>query len=204
MRRRCSAQSSCRPGSTDVSGAQASLAGLGVAAVLFMGTSPVAKGTSAEDQRAISRLRFAISYLQSVYLRRPALLGGTMLLSALVQAANVILVWLVGLAIDAPVPAAYFGIAVPMVTLLTLLPVSLNGMGLREGGLVLFLQPLGVPAGTALSLAFLWFLVFTAVSLMGGGVYLFGRFPRPEVQTDHGPVRSNSDQGRAGQYCAAA
>ena len=67
--------------------------------------------------------------------------------------------------LDAPVPGAYYWVVVPTVTLLTLLPVSLNGMGVREWGMTLFLVPLGVPAGTAVSLAFLWFAVFAACSL---------------------------------------
>ncbi len=134
-----------------------------------------------------------------LYLGRGWLLLATMGLSLVIQAANVVLVWLVGWAIDAPVPGTYYWILVPMVTLLTLLPVSLNGMGIREGGMALFLAPLGISESLAVSLAFLWFSVFTAASLCGGGVYLFGRFPRPQGQAEHEPVCGDSDQGRTGQ-----
>jgi uncharacterized membrane protein YbhN (UPF0104 family) len=138
------------------------------------------------------------------YLRRPALLMLATALSLAVQAANVVLVWLVGKAIAAPIPASYYWIVVPMVTLLTMLPVSLNGMGIREGGMVLFLAPLGVSEGTAVSLAFLWFSVFTATSLVGAGIYLFGNFSRPEERPIYGSLGGDSDQGRAGQSSAAA
>jgi glycosyltransferase 2 family protein len=137
-------------------------------------------------------------------LGKPRLLLVSLALSLVVQAANVVLVWLVGLAIGAPVPAAYYWVFVPMVSLLTLLPVSLNGMGVREAGMVLFLAPLGVGEGTALTLAFLWFCVFTAASLLGGVVYLFGWFPRPEGKPGHGPVDHHPDQGRTGQFRTAA
>ncbi len=140
---------------------------------------------------------------QAVYLGRPGLLLSTTLLSVAVQLANVVLVWLVGLALDVPVPALYYAVAVPMVTLLTLLP-SINGVGLREGGLVLFLAPLGVGESTALTLSFLWFAVFVVNSLMGGAVYLFGRFPRPGEHAEHGLVGGGPNQGRAGQLGAAA
>jgi uncharacterized membrane protein YbhN (UPF0104 family) len=116
------------------------------------------------------------------YFQHPRLLLGTTGLSVVVQAANVLLVWLIGQAIGAPVPAIYYWIFVPMVSLLTLLPVSINGMGIREGCTVLFLAPLGVSEGTALCLALLWFSVLTVVSLSGGGVYLLGRFARPGLQ----------------------
>lgn len=114
-----------------------------------------------------------------VYLHRPQLIFGTMLLSLAIQAGNVALVWLVGLAIEAPVPGTYYWIMVPMVTLMTMLPISLNGMGVREGGTILFLSPLGVPHATALSLALLWFAVFTSASLLGGLLYVMGGFSKP-------------------------
>jgi uncharacterized membrane protein YbhN (UPF0104 family) len=144
------------------------------------------------------------------YLRHPGLMLGTAALSLLVQLANVVLVWLVGLAIGVPVPAAYYLILVPLVTLLTMLPISLNGMGIREWTTSLFLQPLGVSQGAALCLALLWFLVLTAVSLVGGLVYLFGgrwatlRFLRAEDQPHHGSFGGNSHQGRTRQSQAAA
>jgi hypothetical protein len=62
----------------------------------------------------------------------------------------------------------------PMLTLLMLLPVSVNGMGVREGGMVLFLAPLGIDAASAITLAFVLFSVGVAVSLVGGVFYLFG------------------------------
>jgi uncharacterized membrane protein YbhN (UPF0104 family) len=128
----------------------------------------------------------------------------TTVFSLLVQASNVVLLWLIARAIDAPLPASYCGIVVPMVTLLTLVPVSLNGMGVREGGMVLFLTPLGIAPATALTLAFLWFSVFVAVSFVGAGVYLCGNFSRPGERADDPFVGSNSDQGRARQSKDAA
>jgi uncharacterized membrane protein YbhN (UPF0104 family) len=140
----------------------------------------------------------------AVYRHRPLLLVSTSVLSLAVQAANVVLVWLIGRAIGAAVPAGYYWIAVPMVSLLTMLPISLNGMGIREGGMVVFLAPVGVTSATAISLAFLWFLVFTATSLVGAGLYLLGNFSRPVEGATYGSVGSHSDQGRTGQSAAAA
>jgi uncharacterized membrane protein YbhN (UPF0104 family) len=149
------------------------------------------------------RLRRLVDGLR-IYLRQPLLLLATTGLSLIVQAANVVLVWLIGRAIGAPVPAGYYWLVVPMVTLLTMLPVSLNGMGIREGGMILFLDPLGVSHATAVSLAVLWFTVFTTTSLIGAGVYYFGNFSRPEERPIYGSLGGDSDQGRAGQPAAAA
>jgi uncharacterized membrane protein YbhN (UPF0104 family) len=132
-------------------------------------------------------------------------------LSIVVQVANVILVWLVGTALGAPVPASYYWVLVPMVSLLTMLPISVNGMGVREGATAVLLAPLGVAQETAVTLALLWFAVTALVSLSGGVVYLSGRFQRPalsrtskEDEISNGPICRNPDQGREGQSQAVA
>jgi uncharacterized membrane protein YbhN (UPF0104 family) len=151
-----------------------------------------------------TRRQGALAAAMKAYLSRPGRLLVAAALSVLVQAANVALVWLIGVALGADVPASFWWIMVPMVTLLTLLPVSLNGMGIREGGTVLFLSQVGVSAGTALTVAVLWFAVMASNGLAGGLVYLFGSFPRPRMREDHGCVGHHSDQGREGQRSAAA
>jgi uncharacterized membrane protein YbhN (UPF0104 family) len=182
---------------------------LGSCALAVVGLALLPLGTRL-GARASRRTRQLLEALAAV--RSPRLLLVTTVLSVFVQVANVVLVWLVGQAVAAPVPATYYWVLVPMVSLLTLLPISVNGMGVREGAMALFLAPLGIARGTALTLAFLWFAVTAVVSLAGGLVYLFGHFPPlalapsepDEVQSNHGPVDCDSDQGRAGQLNAAA
>lgn len=107
-------------------------------------------------------------------LRAPKLFAETTFMSILVQVAAILLLWCLGIGLGLDVPITYYCVLVPMVSLLMLLPISLNGMGVREGGTVLFLLPLGVDESASLSLAFLWFTTGVAVSLMGGVVYLCG------------------------------
>jgi uncharacterized protein (TIRG00374 family) len=152
----------------------------------------------------VTSLISSLVFLQITFGNRRGLVLSTTLLSVAVQVANVVLLWLIGLALRIPIPGIYYWILVPVVTLLTLLPISLNGMGVREGGIVLLLQPLGVGSGLALTLAFLWFATFTIVSLSGVVFYLWGRHPRLEVHGHDGIVSSDSDQGRAGQLKTAA
>src|SRR5439155_7415572 len=94
---------------------------------------------------------------------QPRILMPTLLLSLCVQAANVLIVWLIGQAIHVPVPSAYYWVMVPMVTLLTLLPISINGMGVREEATALFLTPLGIAESAAVTLSVLWFAVSASV-----------------------------------------
>jgi glycosyltransferase 2 family protein len=127
------------------------------------------------------------------------------LLSFVVQVANVLLACLLGAALGLPVPPAYYGVLAPLVALLALLPISLNGMGLREAGTVVLLAPLGVSAAEAVTLAVLTFAVYAVASLGGGVVLLLGRFPRfEEVRLDDHAIGGDSDQGRTRQSSAAA
>ena len=152
----------------------------------------------------LAKLLAAARDLRGALWPSPRVFLVTTLLSVFVQAANVIVLWLVGLALGLDVPASYYWILVPVVTLMTLFPVSVNGMGVREWGTVLMLAPLGVGKEAATALALLWFLTFSAVSLAGAGFYLFGRFPRFEVRPDDEPVGGDPDQGRERQPAAAA
>lgn len=141
--------------------------------------------------------------------RQPNVLIATTLLSAFVQVAGVTMVWLISMALDLPVPGSFYWIMVPLVSLLTLLPVSVNGMGVREGATVVLLAP-WISNVLAVSLSLLWFAVYVAMSLCGGLVYLFGRFSKPEApadlpaEDDHESLDRDSDQGRTGQLRPAA
>lgn len=125
-------------------------------------------------------------------LRSPGLLAKTAFISLIVQVASVGLVWMVGQALNSPVPVSFYWVMVPMVSVLTLLPVSVNGMGVREGATAVLLAPLGIAEGPALTLALMWFSVYAATSLLGGLVYLFGRFPKWQLAS---PVAAASQSG---------
>jgi uncharacterized membrane protein YbhN (UPF0104 family) len=182
-------------------GGTAACALLGIAAV------PLLTRYGGRVSKRLHKVRLALALLTA-----PRLLAASTLLSLVVQAGNVALVMLIGAAIGAPVPPAYYWIVVPMVTLLTMLPISINGMGMRENAMVLFLAPFGVAKDLAVTLGLLWFTVFLVASLAGGLVYLFGQFERPvmpapaphEGETDHGSVSGGADQGRTRQHPAAA
>jgi glycosyltransferase involved in cell wall biosynthesis len=65
-------------------------------------------------------------------------------------------------------------LAVPAVALLTILPVSISGVGVREGALVWMLASYGLSQELAVALGLLWFLVTVVSGLAGGIVYLCG------------------------------
>lgn len=63
---------------------------------------------------------------------------------------------------------------IPVVAMAQVLPVSVNGLGLREGALVLLLHPLGVPTTQAVALGLLIYGMNLTVSLIGAPAFAVG------------------------------
>jgi hypothetical protein len=60
----------------------------------------------------------------------------------------------------------------PMVAMVTVLPITWNGLGLREAAFVTFLGVYGVPAAQAVAISLTAFGVILVWNLFGGVVYL--------------------------------
>jgi glycosyltransferase 2 family protein len=149
---------------------------LGLGVLWLVHRSPWLSATRREQLGPIVELIFA----RRLWTRMSVLSLGT-------QGVGLVLVWCLAVSIDLDVPFSYVCVFMPMLTLLMLLPVSVNGMGIREGGMVLFLAPLGIDAASALTLAFLLFSVGAAVSLLGGLLYVLGAAPSESRDGDGAP-----------------
>src|SRR5690606_34180014 len=69
----------------------------------------------------------------------------------------------------------------PAVLIAQVLPISMSGLGVREGAFVLFLGPLGVATDEAVALGLLLYLLNLAVSLLGAPAFAAGGRPRASV-----------------------
>jgi hypothetical protein len=101
-------------------------------------------------------------------------------LSWFIQMASIVEIWLLGKALGVATPLLAYAVVVPLVTLMTVLPISISGVGVREGGLLILLGRVGVPSAGAVALGMLWFCMLATASLTGGLIYLrtgFSRFP---------------------------
>ena len=88
--------------------------------------------------------------------------------------------WIVARALGLDVPFRYICIFHPLVSALTAIPITISGIGLREGGYLLFLQRIGISQASAVAYSGLWFLVIVMSSVVGGLVFLASgaRLPR--------------------------
>jgi uncharacterized membrane protein YbhN (UPF0104 family) len=97
--------------------------------------------------------------------------------AVVVQVARIGVHVLVARALGLDLRLQYFFLLVPLLAVAVSLPISLNGIGVREGvGIVLF-GLVGVGRAGAFTLQFTTYLVAVAVSLLGGVVFLV-RAPR--------------------------
>ncbi len=127
------------------------------------------------------------------YVRRPGVLVAATLLSVVVQIGNAGIGYLIGEALGLPVPPLYYGLIVPLVALVALVPISLNGMGLREATYVVLFAELGIGASEAVTFGLLLFAVSASVSLAGVGFYLLGRYPRYRPEAERNTERNNDE-----------
>jgi uncharacterized membrane protein YbhN (UPF0104 family) len=163
--------------------------GSAAGALLVLAGLSAARRSSNLSPRRREQLRVLVDSLWS-----PRLWRETFLLSLVAQVTAVLIVWCLAIGIGLDLSFAYVCVLTPMLTLLMLLPISVNGMGVREGGMIVFLAPLGIGAEAAITLAFLLFSVGAAVSLLGGLLYLVGpaRKTAPLATPDAGLSRQPS------------
>jgi len=114
-----------------------------------------------------AKLQGMVESLQRYRGHRGAL-AQALALSLLLQALIIVTYWAIGEGLALGVPLTYFFLYVPLITVLAMLPVSLAGLGMREGGAVFFFGKVGVDPATALGMSLIWFSLTVAVSSLGG------------------------------------
>lgn len=98
------------------------------------------------------------------------------LLSVLFQSVRVVVTYLLALALGVHIPLSYFFIMTPIVLLFTTLPLSVGGIGVREGGTVYFLSKIGIGQTEAFSVSIMWFIMALTSSIPGLFFYLIEGF----------------------------
>ena len=102
-------------------------------------------------------------------------------LSLILQSLVITIFYLISLALNLSVPLRYFFLFVPLISVISMLPISVAGLGLREGSAVYLFTKVGLDSAGALSLSLLWFAVTALCSGLGGVVFLFGH-TQPRTQ----------------------
>ncbi|MCB2136446.1 MAG: flippase-like domain-containing protein [Rhodobacteraceae bacterium] len=122
--------------------------------------------------------------------RRPGVLSICLAIAVAVQTLAVILpISLLAKAMGIDVALSSHFVLVPIIILITLLPISPNGLGLRETAFVVLYGQFGILAEQAFALGFAWSLVLTAFGLLGGALlFISGADIVPGRKRHKGPV----------------
>ncbi|HMI31461.1 MAG TPA: lysylphosphatidylglycerol synthase transmembrane domain-containing protein [Candidatus Limnocylindrales bacterium] len=119
-------------------------------------------------ERAISRL---MDDLHSFRSEKGALVSA-FVASTLVQVSRIYVHYLVGLALGVNISIAYYFLFVPVLAALISLPISLNGIGVREGAAVVLFQLAGLSREMSFSIPFLTYVISVLISLLGGFIFI--------------------------------
>jgi uncharacterized membrane protein YbhN (UPF0104 family) len=126
------------------------------------------------DRKIIHHVRrWIVSCLQ--YRQYPQTLVASFLLTGFVQMLRVLVFYVVAIGFGVHVSVVYYFIFVPLIMLLIMLPVSINGIGVREGSFVAFFALVGVPSAQAFIISFVVSVLTTLMTAVGGVVYMFDK-----------------------------
>lgn len=168
------------PGLRELGTATALAAGLAIAtlvllsALLFAAAHPSVGGKLADSagwQRFIGAVHLGLDRLR----HHPAAIVNVLIVGFAYQLVVVLSAFLAARALGLESVGLTATLAfMPAVAIAQVLPISLGGLGVREGAFVLFLGPLGVERGEAIALGLLFYGMNLAVSLLGAPSFAVG------------------------------
>ena len=121
--------------------------------------------------KVIARLKPVEQIYEAVYACGLRAIGGALAVSL---AFNVLLIavnYLIALSLGVRVSVWYFLLFIPLISLSLIFPLSLSGLGVREGGYVYLFAQAGVSAPLALAMSLMFYALNVAAGLIGGVLY---------------------------------
>jgi len=103
-------------------------------------------------------------------------------LGILIQIIRIITVYAASLALDLHIPIKYFFMLVPLVLIITLLPISLAGLGIREGAYMYLFRLAGVSATNSFTLSLTISMLGILIILLGGLMYVINNLKMQNIK----------------------
>jgi len=95
------------------------------------------------------------------------------ILSLLLQADLALTWYFTGYAVGTRISVIYYFLYIPIVGLLTMIPLTIGGLGIRENSFVAFFSNLGISSASATSTSLLFLVINFIYALIGSVVFLF-------------------------------
>jgi uncharacterized protein (TIRG00374 family) len=106
----------------------------------------------------------------------------------------VIVQYFIARALSVDLPLAVFALFVPIIAVLNLLPLSFNGLGVREGVYQFLFVPIGVTTASAIAMSLAFYFLRFGAGLVGGLMYAF-QSVLGMIQTSRAKKLSIGDEG---------
>lgn len=110
-----------------------------------------------------------------IYGKKKGVVGIGILYSLLVQITIILINFLLSRSLGINLPFISLIAYIPLITIISLIPVTINGLGMRESAYVFLFSYYGIAREEALSLSLLFFATSVIASLMGGILFIFIR-----------------------------
>jgi uncharacterized protein (TIRG00374 family) len=117
----------------------------------------------------------AVSHAFQVMAKHPRILLDSLLISLINQLLVCVVSWIAAEGLHIHTSFLYFVVFIPVITLITMIPISLSGMGLREYAFVALFSAIGISPAASLALALLTSAMILLSAVPGGIVYLLFR-----------------------------
>jgi glycosyltransferase 2 family protein len=102
-----------------------------------------------------------------IYRNERGMIGKALLLSVCIQFSGFLAVYILALGLGQHIPFLSLLIYLPLIILIAMIPISISGLGVREGAFVLFFGFIGVKPEAAAAISLSWFITASAGSLIG-------------------------------------
>ncbi|MEW6068902.1 MAG: lysylphosphatidylglycerol synthase transmembrane domain-containing protein [Nitrospirota bacterium] len=116
------------------------------------------------------------------YRNQKKILINTLALSVIVQVSGIAAVYILAIGIGQHIPLFTFMLFLPLIILFSTLPISVSGIGVREGAFIIFFGLVGVDPDVATAISLAWFISITAGSLWGLFEYI--RYKKYQIVED--------------------
>ena len=103
---------------------------------------------------------------------KPKVVVKNIFLSILIQAMPPVTFYIIALSLGIKIGLAYFFIFLPIISAITLLPISIGGLGLRDASTIFFFAKVGVGKNLAFALSLLNFSFILFYGAVGGLIYV--------------------------------
>jgi uncharacterized membrane protein YbhN (UPF0104 family) len=164
-------------------------AGLGGTVLFFLFATPL---FGALDRWKLTRLLRGLARLGAQLLLRPLPGAPALALAFLVHGLTLVGTLFVARAIGVPLGLGTIATLVPPVVLVSMVPITLAGWGVREGAMIAALGFAGVAAADALAVSVLFGLILLVVGIAGGLIWLAAGAITPPKTLAPKDIRGNA------------